>query len=149
MNKGKMNIPFLVPDIREEDIEAVVKVLRSGWITTGPTTKQFENNLAKYCHTKKVVCLSSATAALELSLRMLGVGPGDEVIVPAYTYTASASVVLHVGATLVLVDAKPDSVLMDPERVKAAITEKTKAIISSHHRKNKSHYPRGHCRRHV
>ena len=122
-------IPFSPPDIGEEEINAVCETLRSSWITTGPRTKQFEAELAKYCHTDKVVCLSSATAALELNLRVLGIGPGDEVIVPAYTYTATASAVVHTGATLVFVDSQPDSFEMDYQKVEEAITEKTKAII--------------------
>lgn len=122
-------IPFSPPDIGEEEINAVCETLRSSWITTGPRTKQFEAELAKYCNTKKVVCLNSATAALELNLRVLGIGPGDEVIVPAYTYTASASAVIHTGATVVFVDSQPDSVELDYELLEKAITEKTKAII--------------------
>lgn len=124
-----MNIPFSPPDIREEDIAEVVDTLRSGWITTGPKTKQFEKELTAYCGSTKTVCLSSATTALELTLRILGIGAGDEVIVPAYTYTASASVVEHIGATLVLVDSLKDSFHVDPQKIKEAITSKTKAII--------------------
>lgn len=122
-------VPFSPPDIGEKEIENVVQVLRSGWITTGPQTKLFEKRIAEYCHTEKAVCLNSATAALELTLRVLGIGPGDEVITCAYTYTASASVVCHVGATLRLVDVAPGSFHMDYDRLEAAITEKTKAII--------------------
>lgn len=122
-------IPFSPPDISEEEINAVCETLRSSWITTGPRTKQFEAELAKYCNTEKVACLSSATAALELNLRVLGIGQGDEVIVPAYTYTATASAVVHVGATLVFVDSQPDSFEMDYKKVEEAITERTKAII--------------------
>ena len=96
----KLNIPFSPPDITEEEIQAVAEVMRSGWITTGPKTKQFEKEIAAYCHTQKAVCMNSATACLEMTLRLFGIGEGDEVIVPAYTYTASASVVCHVGATL-------------------------------------------------
>ena len=94
-----MNIPFSPPDIGEDEIAEVVDTLRSGWITTGPKTKLFEQEIAKYCGTKKAVCLSSQTACAEMTLRILGVGPGDEVIVPCYTYTASCSVIYHVGAT--------------------------------------------------
>ncbi len=125
----KRNVPFSPPDITEEEIREVCDALRSGWITTGPKTKQLEQNLADYCGTKKVVCLNSATAALELNLRVMGIGPGDEVIVPAYTYTASVSPVLHVGATPVMIDSQPDSPEMDYDLVEQAITEKTKAII--------------------
>ena len=124
-----MNIKFSPPDIREEDIKAVTEVLRSGWITTGPKTKLFEKELAAYCGTSKAAALNSATAALELTLRLLGIGPGDEVITSAYTYTASCSVICHVGAKPVLVDVAPDSYEMDYEKLKNAITEKTKAII--------------------
>lgn len=124
-----MNISFSPPDISEAEIEKVDEVLRSGWITTGPETKKFEKKIAEYCGTPKAVCLNSATAAMELTLRVLGVGTGDEVIVPAYTYTATASVVCHVGAKLVMVDSQPDSVEMDYEKLEAAITEKTKVII--------------------
>ncbi|MGU8166490.1 DegT/DnrJ/EryC1/StrS family aminotransferase [Clostridium perfringens] len=124
-----MKIPFSPPDITEAEIENVIQVLKSGWITTGPVTKKFENEIAKYCGTSKAVCLNSATAALEMTLRMLGIGEGDEVITSAYTYTASASVIHHVGAKIVLVDTKKDSYEMDYEKVKEAINEKTKAII--------------------
>lgn len=122
-------IPFSPPDMSQAEIDEVVDVLRSGWITTGPKTKQFEREIAAYCGNKKAVCLNSATACLELTLRLLGVGPGDEVIVPAYTYTASASPVVHVGATLVLVDVAKDSFLPDYDAVASAITERTKAIV--------------------
>lgn len=124
-----MNIKFSPPDIREEDIKAVTEVLRSGWITTGPKTKLFEKELAAYCGTSKAAALNSATAALESTLRLLGIGPGDEVITSAYTYTASCSVICHVGAKPVLVDVSPNSYEMDYEKLKNAITEKTKAII--------------------
>lgn len=124
-----MNIKFSPPDIREEDIKAVTEVLRSGWITTGPKTKLFEKELAAYCGTSKAAALNSATAALESTLRLLGIGPGDEVITSAYTYTASCSVICHVGAKPVLVDVAQDSYEMDYEKLKNAITEKTKAII--------------------
>ena len=122
-------IPFSPPDISGEEIEAVVKVLKSGWITTGPVTKEFEQQLSDFCGTSKTVCLNSATAALELSLRLLGIGPGDEVITSAFTYTASASVIHHVGAKIVLVDTKKDSFEMDYNKVAEAINENTKAII--------------------
>ena len=100
------HIAFSPPDITEEEIAEVADTLRSGWITTGPKTKKFENEIAAFCHTSKAVCLNSATACAEMSLRVLGIGPGDEVITSAYTYTASASVAVHVGATLVLVDTQ-------------------------------------------
>ena len=125
----KRNILFSPPDISELEIAEVCEAMRSGWITTGPRTKQLERNLAEYCHTNRVVCLNSATAAEELNLRLLGIGEGDEVIVPAYTYTASASAVLHVGAKVIFVDSQPNSTEMDYEAVEAAITEKTKAIV--------------------
>ena len=120
---------FSPPDIGELEINKVVEVLRSGWITTGPQTKLFEEKIAAYCGTNRAVCLNSATAAMELTLHVLGVGPGDEVITCAYTYTASASVVCHVGATLKLVDAAPGGYHVDYDQLEAAITEKTKAII--------------------
>lgn len=124
-----MNIPFSPPDITELEIEEVVDTLKSGWITTGPKTKKFEKQIAEYCHTSKAVCLNSATACSEMALRVLGIGPGDEVITTAYTYTASASVICHVGATVVLVDTQKDSYEMDYEALEEKITEKTKAII--------------------
>ena len=123
------NIPFSPPDITEAEISEVCEALRSGWITTGPRTKEFERRLAEYCGTEKVACLNSATAALELNLRVLGIGEGDEVIVPAYTYTASASAAIHVGAKVIFIDSKPDSFEMDYDLMEAAINEKTKAII--------------------
>ncbi|MGE0075829.1 MAG: DegT/DnrJ/EryC1/StrS family aminotransferase [Sphaerochaetaceae bacterium] len=122
-------ISFSPPDITQEEIDEVVAALRSGWITTGPRTKLFEKRLAKYCHTSTVCCLNSATAALELCLLLLGIGPGDEVITSAYTYTASCSPIIHVGATPVLVDVAPGSFHIDYEKVRQAITKKTKAII--------------------
>lgn len=125
-----MNIPFSPPDITQAEIDQVVEVLKTGWITTGPKTKLFEQRIAEQCNTKKAVCLSSQTACAEMTLRILGIGPGDEVIVPAYTYTASASVVYHVGATPVLIDCKKDSYEMDYEKMEAAINGKTKAIIA-------------------
>lgn len=124
-----MNIPFSPPDITELEIEEVVDTLKSGWITTGPKTKKFEKQIAEYCHTSKAVCLNSATACSEMALRVLGIGPGDEVITTAYTYTASASVICHVGASVVLVDTQKDSYEMDYEALEEKITEKTKAII--------------------
>lgn len=124
-----MNIPFSPPDITELEIEEVVDTLKSGWITTGPKTKKFEKQISEYCHTSKAVCLNSATACSEMALRVLGIGPGDEVITTAYTYTASASVICHVGATVVLVDTQKDSYEMDYEALEEKITEKTKAII--------------------
>lgn len=124
-----INIPFSPPDITEAEIDEVCEVLRSGWITTGPKTKEFERRLAEYCGTEKVACLNSATAALELNLRVLGIGEGDEVIVPAYTYTASASAAIHVGAKVIFIDIKPDSFEMDYDLMEKAITDKTKAII--------------------
>lgn len=124
-----VNIPFSPPDITEAEINEVCEALRSGWITTGPRTKEFERRLAEYCGTQKVACLNSATAALELNLRILGIGEGDEVIVPAYTYTASASAAIHVGAKVIFIDSKPDSFEMDYDLMEAAINEKTKAII--------------------
>lgn len=126
----KLNVLFSPPDITEEEIAEVVDTLKSGWITTGPKTKLFERQLAEFCHTSKAVCLNSATACLEMALRVLGIGPGDEVITTAYTYTASASVVCHVGAKLVLIDTQKDSYEMDYEKLEQAITENTKAIIS-------------------
>ena len=124
-----MKIPFSPPDITEEEIREVAEALRSGWITTGPRTKELERQVAAFCGTNRAVCLNSQTACAELALRLLGIGPGDEVIVPAYTYTASASVVAHVGATLVLVDSLPDSFVLNYDQVAAAVTERTKAII--------------------
>ena len=125
-----MNIPFSPPDISQAEINAVVDTLKSGWITTGPKTKKFERQLSEYMGTEKTVCLGSATAAIEMTLRLLGVGPGDEVIVPAYTYTASCSPICHVGATPVMVDIQKDAPVMDYELMEKAITEKTKAIIA-------------------
>ena len=123
------NIPFSPPDITKAEIDAVVSVLESGWITTGPRTKLFEQKIAEFCHTQRAVCLSSQTACAEMTLRILGVGPGDEVIVPAYTYTATASVVCHIGAKPVIIDCAPDSFEMDYDKVEAAINERTKVII--------------------
>ena len=125
----RREIPFSPPDITDREIEAVVEVLRSGWITTGPKTKLFEKRIAEYVGVPRAVCLNSATAAMELTLRLLGVGPGDEVITSAYTYTASASVIHHVGARIVLVDTAPNSYEMDYEKLADALTERTKVII--------------------
>lgn len=124
-----MKIPFSPPDITELEIEQVAEALRSGWITTGPKTKELERQVAAFCGTNKAVCLNSQMACAEMALHILGVGSGDEVIVPAYTYTATASVVCHVGATLVMIDTQPDSLEMDYEQLESAITEKTKVII--------------------
>ena len=129
MSMQNKMIPFSPPDISEEEIKEVADALRSGWITTGPRTKQLEKEVASYVEADRAVCLNSQTACAEMALRILGIGEGDEVIVPAYTYTASASVVCHVGAKLVLVDIQPESLEMDYEAVENAITEKTKAII--------------------
>ncbi|WP_321385732.1 DegT/DnrJ/EryC1/StrS family aminotransferase [uncultured Enterococcus sp.] len=123
------NIPFSPPDITQEEIAAVTEVLKSGWITTGPKTKQLEREISEYCGTEKTICLNSATACMEMCLRLLGVGPGDEVITSAYTYTASASVIDHVGADIVLVDTKKDSFELSYEALAKAITPKTKVII--------------------
>lgn len=123
------NIPFSPPDITEAEIAEVCEALRSGWITTGPRTKEFEKRIAAWCGTGRAVCLNSATACMELALRVLGVGPGDEVIVPAYTYTATASVVCHVGARLVMIDTAPGSFEMDYDRLADAITERTKIVM--------------------
>ena len=126
-----LQVPFSPPDISEEEIAEVADALRSGWITTGPQTKPPEKNIAEYCggSSKMAVCLNSQTACAEMALRLLGVGEGDEVIVPAYTYTASASVVCHVGAKLVLVDCAEDGQQMDYAKLEQAITPATKVII--------------------
>lgn len=123
------NIPFSPPDITELEINEVIEALKSGWITTGKRTKTFENNIAQYVGTSRAVALNSQTAAAEMTLRVLGIGPGDEVIVPAYTYTASASVVEHVGAKIVMLDIKEDTFEINYDAIADAITEKTKAII--------------------
>lgn len=123
------NIPFSPPDMTEAEVNEVREAILSGWITTGPKTKEFERLIALCCQTKKAVALNSATAAMELTLRVLGVGPGDEVIVPAYTYTATASVVHHVGAKIVMVDVAPDSFEIDYDRIANAITERTKVVM--------------------
>ncbi len=124
-----MNIPFSPPDISDKEIEEVIAALKSGWITTGPKTKELERRISEYCNTDKTVCLSAATTALEMTLRLLGIKEGDEVIVPAYTYTATCSVICHVGATPVMVDSQKDREEMDYSMMADAITEKTKVII--------------------
>ncbi|WP_346930961.1 DegT/DnrJ/EryC1/StrS aminotransferase family protein [Clostridium sp.] len=130
MNNKLRNIAFSPPDITDIEINEVVDTLKSGWITTGPKTKLFEKEIASYCNTSKAVCLNSATACMEMTLRLLGIGEGDEVITSAYTYTASASVIEHVGAKIVLVDSGKDSFHIDYDAIGEAITEKTKAIVS-------------------
>lgn len=124
-----MKIPFSPPDLTDAEIEEVASAIKSGWITTGPKTKELEREVAALCHTNKAVCLSSQTSCAEMALRLLGIGEGDEVIVPAYTYTASAEIVCHVGARLIFIDSQPDSLEMDYDTVEKAITDKTKAII--------------------
>lgn len=124
-----MKVPFSPPDITSQEVDLVSEAILSGWITTGPKTKEFERLIAMVCQTKKAVCLNSATACMESILRVLGVGPGDEVITSAYTYTATASVVCHVGAKVVLVDTKPGSFEMDYQKMADAITERTKVVI--------------------
>ncbi len=124
-----MDIPFSPPDIGAKEIDSVVDSLKSGWITTGPKTKKFEKKISLYCGTNTTVCLNSATACMESTLRLLGIGEGDEVITSAYTYSASASVIDHVGAKIILVDVSPGSYEMDYKKLENAITEKTKAII--------------------
>ncbi len=128
MNMKLRNIPFSPPDMSEAEIGQVAEALRSGWITTGPKTKEFERKIAEYVGTNKAVCLNSATAAMEMALRLIGVGPEDEVIVPAYTYTATASVTQHVGCKVVMVDSQKDNVEMDYDKLADAITEHTKVI---------------------
>ena len=129
MNIKLRNIPFSPPDMTEQEVAEVREAILSGWITTGPRTKKLEQQISEFVHTDKTVCLNSATASMEMVLHLLGVGPGDEVIVPAYTYTATASVVTHVGAKLVMVDSQKDSVEMDYDQLENAITEKTKVIV--------------------
>ena len=124
-----MNIPFSPPDITQAEAQLVTEALLSGWITTGPKTKEFERQIAAFCHTDRAVCLNSATAAMEMTLRVLGIGPGDEVIVPAYTYTATASAALHVGATVRMIDSQRDNVEMDYDQLAKAINEHTKVIV--------------------
>lgn len=123
-------IPFSPPDISEAEIAEVAEAMRSGWITTGPRVKELEKRLAAYCHTSKVVCLNSATAAEELNFRICGIGEGDEVIVPAYTYTATASAAIHCGAKVIFVDSQKDSTEMDYDKVAEFITERTKAVVA-------------------
>lgn len=125
----RFNIPFSPPDMTEAEVKEVKEAILSGWITTGPRTKELERQIAAYVGTPRAVCLNSATACLEMALRLLGIGEGDEVIVPAYTYTASASVVAHVGAKIVFIDSQANSLEMDYEAVETAINERTKAII--------------------
>ncbi|MDY5273771.1 MAG: DegT/DnrJ/EryC1/StrS aminotransferase family protein [Arcanobacterium sp.] len=125
-----MQVPFSPPDLRDDDIEAVINVLRSGWITSGPVGEKFRTQLTEFSGSAGTVLVNSATAALEAALRYLGIGPGDEVIVPAYTYTASASVIHHVGATIVMVDVEQGSYFMSAESIAAAITPRTKAVIA-------------------
>lgn len=124
-----MKIPFSPPDMTELEAQEVRETILSGWITTGPRTKKLEQLISQYVHTDKTVCLNSATASMEMALHLLGVGPGDEVIVPAYTYTATASVVQHVGAKLVFVDSQKDCVEMDYDKLADAITERTKVVV--------------------
>ena len=126
----KRNIPFSPPDISDLEINEVAEALRSGWITTGPRTKELEKRLAEFCHTSKVVCLNSATAAEELNFRVCGIGTGDEIVVPSYTYTSSASAAIHAGAKVIFVDSQKDSTEMDYDAVAAAITKKTKAVVA-------------------
>lgn len=129
MNMKLRNIPFSPPDMTEQEVAEVREAILSGWITTGPRTKKLEQQISEFVHTDKTVCLNSATASMEMVLHLLGVGPGDEVIVPAYTYTATASVVTHVGAKLVMVDSQKDRVEMDYDQLEKAISEKTKVIV--------------------
>lgn len=129
MNIQLRNVPFSPPDMTEAEANEVRDAILSGWITTGPRTKKLEKIISEYVHTERTVCLNSATAAMEMALHLLGVGPGDEVIVPAYTYTATASVTQHVGATLVMVDSQKDCMEMDYDKLAEAITERTKVII--------------------
>ncbi len=129
MNMKLRNIPFSPPDMTEQEVDLVKEAILSGWITTGPKTKEFERLIAMCCGTEKAVCLNSATACMESILRVLGVGPGDEVVTSAYTYTATASVTCHVGAKVVLVDTKPGSFEMDYQKMADAITERTKVVI--------------------
>ena len=125
----RFNIPFSPPDMTEAEVNEVKEAILSGWITTGPRTKELERQIASYVGTERAVCLNSATACMEMALRLLGIGAGDEVIVPAYTYTASASVIDHVGAKIIFIDSQKDSLEMDYEAVESAINEHTKAII--------------------
>ena len=129
MNLKLRNIPFSPPDMTEAEAAEVREAILSGWITTGPRTKKLEKKIAEYVHVEKAVCLSSATASMEMVLHLLGLGPDDEVIVPAYTYTATASVTQHLGCKLIMVDSQPDNVEMDYDKVAEAITEHTKVIV--------------------
>lgn len=129
MNIQLRNVPFSPPDMTEAETDEVRDAILSGWITTGPRTKKLEKIISEYVQTERTVCLNSATAAMEMALHLLGVGPGDEVIVPAYTYTATASVTQHVGATLVMVDSQKDCMEMDYDKLAEAITERTKVIM--------------------
>ena len=124
-----MKVPFSPPDMTEQEAQEVREAILSGWITTGPRTKKLEEQISEYVHTDRTVCLNSATASMEMVLHLLGIGPGDEVIVPAYTYTATASVTQHVGAKLVMVDSQKDCVEMDYDQLEKAITERTKVIV--------------------
>ena len=125
----KRLIPFSPPDITRTEIKAVINTLKSGWITTGPKTKQLEVEIAKYCDTQKAICLNSATAGLELILRIFDIGPGDEVITTPYTFAATANIILHVGAKPIFVDIQKDQFNIDPKQIEKAITKKTKAVI--------------------
>lgn len=129
MSEHTRVIPFSPPDISEEEIHEVAEALRSGWITTGPRVKKLENLIAAWIGTEKCVCLNSQTACAELALHVLGIGPGDEVCVPAYTYTASASVVAHVGATIVMIDCQKDSFEMDYDALEAALPKKQRLLF--------------------
>ena len=129
MNMKLRNIPFSPPDMTEAEAKEVREAILSGWITTGPRTKKLEKLISEYVHTEKTVCLNSATASMEMVLHLLGIGPGDEVIVPAYTYTATASVTQHVGCKVVMVDSQKDNVEMDYNKLANAITERTKVIV--------------------
>ncbi len=129
MRIEEMKIPFSPPDMTELEVDGAAEAIRSGWITTGPKTKEFETKIAGYCHVKKAVCLNSQTACAEMALRLLGISGADEVLVPAYTYTASASVVCHVGATLKLIDSQKNSFEMDYDALEDSINENTKVII--------------------
>lgn len=124
-----MKVPFSPPDITDEEVKEVEAALRSGWLTTGPRTKELERQIAEYCGVNRAACMNSSTACMEMTLRLLGVGPGDEVITSAYTYTASASVIAHVGATIKMVDIQKDSLEMDYDQLEQTITDKTKVII--------------------
>ena len=126
-----MNIPFSPPDISQAEIDSVVETLKSGWITTGSKTKEFEKRISEYIGTTKTACLSSATAAMEMTLRLIDIGPGDEVIVPAYTYTASCSVICHVGATPVMVDIQEGVPEMNYDLLEKAVTKKTRTYYSN------------------